>query len=283
MGVHPVSILTISIVTVIFRTLNFPTPVILASFTKDFHISEGAEQMASQWNSVPGLTPQIREDLRKIEQGLEVTIEGVERQEGTEMSWQDEANDVEYSEPVQPKRDCQIELQGALPETWIVKESVTGYQGHQTKCVRVTCRIIDPNVTTEHEEARPRLVFDQTFNIERHPYFNKKVGEVRFLSRGLLHSLEEALGFDPIFHDADGNPVEPRITRNGTKTAPNRPGIKQLLNPAFVSAYFTPEGVPNLEWSGKQVYCDLGIEESEDGQFPPRNRILRFKRAPAAV
>ena len=58
-------------------------------------------------------------------------------------------------------------------------------------------------------------------------------------------------------------------------------GIKRSLNPAFTQAYFTPEGSPNLEWTGKTVYADIDVERSE--QFGDKNRITRFKRAPVSV
>ena len=84
-----------------------------------------------------------------------------------------------------------------------------------------------------------------------------------------------------VFTNGDGQPVEPYITRTGRKVAPKGEGIKRSLNPAFIQAYFTADGHPNLEWAGKVVYADIGVEESE--QFGDRNRIQRFKPTPVTV
>ena len=109
--------------------------------------------------------------------------------------------------------------------------------------MKLTCTIADPStVRTEQETMRPRLTIEHHMNVARYPYLDKKSGEVKWLGRQGLYDLEEAFGFDPVFTNGDGQPVEPFITRTGRKVAPKGEGIKRSLNPAFTQAYFTTEG-----------------------------------------
>ena len=201
------------------------------------------------------------------------------------MSWQDESDEVILTEPVQPKKDCKLEIISAESAEWKVKEAskggAPGHEGEVYQAMKLTLSITDPSVTTEHDGSRPRLTLDHQFNIDKYPYLDKKSGTVKLLHRQHLYDLEEAFGFDPLFTNESGEAVEPYITRNGRKVAPKGEGIHRKLNPSFVSAYFTSEGKPNLEWQGKTVFADIGIEASE--QFGDRNKVLRFKKAPVSV
>lgn len=201
------------------------------------------------------------------------------------MGWQDEGDDVQFSEPILAKKDCQVRIDAAEATEWKVKETAKGgapgYEGQAFKALKLTCTITDASVQTEHEGGKPRLTLEHQFNIDRYPYLDKKTGTVKWLGRQALYDLEEAFGFDPIFTTADGQPVDPFITRTGRKVAPKVEGVKRHLNPDFLSAYFTPDGTPNLEWAGKTVHADIDVERSE--QFGDKNVIKRFKAVPVTV
>src|SRR3972149_4472281 len=78
-----------------------------------------------------------------------------------------------------------------------------------------------------------------------------KAGEVQWMGRTGLYGLETSLGFDPVYVNGSGQPVEPFIAKDGRKLAPKGEGIKRQLNPSFMSAFVTAEGHPNLAWAGK--------------------------------
>lgn len=198
------------------------------------------------------------------------------------MSWQQEQDEVQFSEPVLEKRDCRMEIVAVESTSWTAKEGTGEYAGISYPAMKLTLTITDPDVQTEHEGARPRLTVEHQCNLAQYPYRDKKTGEVKKLGRASLYELEEALGFDPVFTNGDGQVVEPFITRTGRKLAPKGvEGVKRQLNQDFVSAYFTADGGPNLEWAGRAVYADLGLERSD--QFGDRNVIRRFKAAPVGV
>lgn len=201
------------------------------------------------------------------------------------MRWQDESDEVVLTECILAKKDCQVEIVAAEPTEWKVKEAAKGgapgHEGEAYKAMKLTLQITDQDIQTEHEGSRPRLTLEHQFNVEKYPYLDKKSGAVKWLGRQNLYDLEEAFGFDPLFTNGDGQPVDAYVTRTGRKVAPKGEGIHRKLNPAFVSAYFTAEGIPNLEWAGKMVYADIGVEESE--QYGNRNRINRFKRVPVTA
>ena len=201
------------------------------------------------------------------------------------MGWRDEQDDQIMSEPILAKRDCKLEITAAESAEWKVKEAskggAPGHEGEVYQAMKLTLLITDPDIQTEHENARPRLTIEHQLNVAKYPYLDKKSGTVKWLGRANLYELEEAFGFDPIFTNGDGQSVEAYVTRTGRKVAPKGEGIKRQLNPDFTSAYFTTDGVPNLEWAGKTVYADIGVEPSE--QFGDRNRVQRFKRTPVSV
>ncbi len=195
------------------------------------------------------------------------------------MPWQDESDDVLVTEPILAKKDCKVRIDSVEKTSWTVKEGVPGYSGKSYAALKGTATIIDEQVQTEHEGARPRLSLDFQFNLEKYPFVDRKTGEIRFMGKGSLYELQEALGFDPVFQDAQGQPVAPYVTKAGRKVAPKGEGIKQVINPDFLTAYFTPEGEPKLEFAEQVVYADIGVERSE--QYGDKNVIKRFKRAPA--
>ena len=198
------------------------------------------------------------------------------------MGWQDDADVVSFSGPIQAKKDCKLRIDFAEGTTWKVKESVPSHAGEEYKAIKLTCTITDENIQTEGENIKPRLVLEHQFNLDRYPYLSKKTGAIEWLGRQNLYDLEEAFGFDPIFVNGDGSEVEPYVTRNGRKVAPKVEGVKRKLNAAFTAAYFNEYGIPTPDaWINREVYADIGIEANE--QYGDRNRILRFKKAPVSV
>lgn len=201
------------------------------------------------------------------------------------MRWQEEQDDVVMTEPILAKKDCKLEIAAVESAEWKVKElakgGAPGHEGEVYQAMKMTLTITDQNVQTEHEGSRPRLTIEHQCNVDKYPYLDKKSGTVRWLGRANLYELEEAFGFTPVFTNGSGQAVEPFITRTGRKVAPRGEGIKRTLNQDFVQAYFNADGTPNLEWGGKTVYADVGVEESE--QFGDRNRIQRFKPTPVNV
>ena len=235
-------------------------------------------------NRLAGLTPQVQTELQALMTQFGIGEEQLTLEEGA-MSWQQEQDDVVVTEPIVAQRDVKLEIVSAERAEWTVKAAgeggAPGHEGEAFKAMKLTLQITDPTVQTEHEGARPRLTLEHQMNLDRYPYLDKKSGGVRWLGRANLYELEEAFGFDPVFTNGEGQPVEPYITRNGRKMAPRGEGIKRSLNPAFTQAYFTPDGNPSLEWSGRTVYADVAIEKDE--RYGDRNRIQRFKRPPVAV
>ena len=224
-----------------------------------------------------GLPSEVQQKIREWCRELEL----INPKEEWQM-WQDEQDEVVSYGPIVPQKDVKLMIDVAEATVWKVKESVPGHVGEEYPAMKLTCTIADPStVRTEQETMRPRLTIEHQMNVARYPYLDKKSGEVKWLGRQGLYDLEEAFGFDPVFTNGDGQPVEPLITRTGRKVAPKGEGIKRSLNPAFTQAYFTSDGSPNLEWTGKTVYADIDVERSE--QFGDKNRITRFKRVPVSV
>ena len=200
--------------------------------------------------------------------------------------WNEESDDVIVTEPIVAKKDCKLEIVAAETTEWKVKEAskggAPGYEGQAFQPMKLTLSITDEDIQTEHEGAKARLVIEHQFNLAKYPYLEKKSGTVKWMGRQALYDLEEAFGFEPLFTDAQGQKVEPYLTRSGRKVAPKSvEGAKRKLNPEFIAAYFTAEMVPNLEWAGKTVYADVDVERSE--QFGDKNVIKRFKATPVTV
>jgi len=194
------------------------------------------------------------------------------------MPWQDEADDIQFSGPIKPKKGCKVRIDNVASSVWTVKEGVEGHEGDTTPAIKVMCTIID-DVEVEQEGTKPKMNVDFITNLARHPYLSKKTGEVEFMGRAGLYGIEEAFGFDPVFKNALGEVVEPFISsRTGRKSAPKGvEGVKRVLNPDFHAAYFNGDE-PSAEWTGKEVYANIDIERSE--QYGDKNVIRRFVVAP---
>ena len=199
-------------------------------------------------------------------------------EEQVQGNWQDAGDDVQFFEPLKAQDKVQAEIDFVEKSTWKVKEGVTGYEGMEFKAMKVTLKITDESVETEHADAKPRLTVEDVFNIEKYPYLDKKDFKVKFLNRNKLFQIEEALGFEPLFTDKTGQEVAPHITKNGNKVAPKVEGVKRVLNRDFASAYFNQDGSPIVDnWVGKKLLIDLEVEKSE--QFGDKNRVKRYRKA----
>ena len=92
-----------------------------------------------------------------------------------------------------------------------------------------------------------------------------------------------------MFVGAEGQPLEPHVTKTGRKVAPKVEGVKRRINPDFFDAYFKPfetedDGVvvtkllPVVDnWVGKEILADIELEHDE--QYGSKNVVKRFKKA----
>ena len=181
----------------------------------------------------------------------------------------EEADDVQFSEAILAQKGVKMKVGFVERTEW--EEKTAG---------KLTLKIDDMNVKTEHADAKPRLTIEDQFNIESFLYEDKKTGEVKKLGRTKLYQLEETFGFDPIF-TVGGNVVEPFVTKRGNKVAPKVEGVKRIVNPSFFKAYFNMDGSPIVDsFVDKTIYADIEVESSE--QFGDRNVIARYVKAPIA-
>lgn len=184
-----------------------------------------------------------------------------------------ETDDVQFSEPIKAQKNVRCGITFAEKVTW--KNKV---DGQEYDALKLTLQISDDSVTTEHDDAKPKLTIEDQFNLVQYPYTDKKTGQVKKLGRQKLFQLEKAFGFDPIFQ-VEGQPVEPFVTRNGNKVAPKIAGVGQILNPDFASAYFSESRTPDLNnWVGKTLYANIGVETSE--QYGSKNIVEAYVKAP---
>lgn len=185
-----------------------------------------------------------------------------------------EADDVQFSEPIMAQKGVKLKVNFAEATKWKSKVDDVEYEA-----MKLTLDIDDSSVKTEHADAKPRYTIIDQFNLSQFPYTDKKTGEIKKLGRSKLYQLEESFGFDPIFM-VNGEKVEPFITRTGSKRAPKIEGVKRVLNPEFMDAYFNGNGSPKMEnWAGKQLYANVGVETSE--QFGDKNVIEAYVKAPS--
>lgn len=184
-----------------------------------------------------------------------------------------ETDDVQFSEAILAQKGVRCGIISAEKVLW--KNKV---DGQEYSAIKLKLQISDDTVRTEHADAKPKLNLEDQFNIVSYPYIDKKTGETKKLGRQKLLQLEKAFGFDPIFQ-VNGQTVEPFVTKNGNKVAPKIEGVKQIINPDFFNAYFDENGNPKSELVGKTVYCNIGVETSE--QFGSKNIVEAYVKAPA--
>ena len=191
----------------------------------------------------------------------------------------EEADDVQFSEAILAQKGVKMKVGFVERTEW--EEKTAGVKnGIKKAACKLTLKIDDMNVKTEHADAKPRLTIEDQFNIESFLYEDKKTGEVKKLGRTKLYQLEETFGFDPIF-TVGGNVVEPFVTKRGNKVAPKVEGVKRIVNPSFFKAYFNMDGSPIVDsFVDKTIYADIEVESSE--QFGDRNVIARYVKAPIA-
>lgn len=202
------------------------------------------------------------------------------------MTWNDDSDAVQFSEPILAKKDVKVRIDFAEPAEWEVKvkdkwsdadrEAMREFVGKKFKAMGLNLTITDSDVKTEHADAKPKVSLTTQLNLDKYPF--PKDGTVQYMGRQGLYDLQGALGFDPVFV-VNGRQVEPYITKTGNKVAPKIEGVKQVINPDFFSAYFNPDGTVNpTNWIDKVIYVDVELERNE--QYGDRNNVTRFKRRP---
>lgn len=193
---------------------------------------------------------------------------------------------VVFREPIKAQKDVKVKITNVENSTWKPKPQVVGVatdEGVTLKdsynACKVSVMIADDSVSCENADAIPKSQIDDQFNIQQYPFVdNKKGGKLGWMPRSKLFQLEKAFGFEPCFEDANGNKLEPFITRNGNKVAPKVDGVGQVLNPDFVGAYMNEDGTINpTNWVGKEIRVDVGMESSE--QYGDKNVIKNYKKA----
>lgn len=191
------------------------------------------------------------------------------------MGLRDNRDKVEFKEVILDQKKVACEIVDAIPMDWTAKEGTGEFAGKKYRAMKLQINITDPSIQTENSDARPKTLIDDVMNLERFPYVSKEDGSVQWLRTGKLYQLEKAFGFDPCFEDADGNDLEPYVTRTGNKVAPKVDGVRQKLNPDFVQAYFNEDDSPKtLEWAGKKIRVDIGTRKSE--QFGDKNTAKNY-------
>ena len=190
-------------------------------------------------------------------------------------TFQDQEDDVIFSEPIKAKDECKVKIIFAeLSKPWTVKQGVTGYEGQQYPVMKLTLQIIDTDVECEHEDAKPRLVIEDRFCLEKYPCM--KEDKLQWIERQKLYDLESAFGFEPLYV-VNEERVEPFITKNGNKVAPKIAGVKHKLNPDFAFTYFDNNGIPKVDnWVDKELLAKVEVEKSET--YGDKNVIKRYKR-----
>lgn len=185
----------------------------------------------------------------------------------------DEQDDVQFSEPIVAQKGVKLKVSFVEKTVW--KNKV---DGKEYDACKLTLQIDDSSVKTEHADAKPKLIIEDQFNIERYPYLDKNTGEQKMLGKIKLYQLETALGFEPVFK-VNGEVVAPYITRTGNKVAPKIEGVKRSVNEKFFDAYYNQDGSPTIDnWIDKTIYADVQVEVSE--QFGNKNVIARYVKAP---
>ena len=188
------------------------------------------------------------------------------------MGLRDEQRTPDVYENILEKKDCKIRIEGASLHDWTPKEA-TGVT-EKTRAMKLEITITDDNVQTENSDAKPARKIDDYINLAPHPYVNKD-GEKAMLRPNKVYQLQRAFGFDPLFVDDEGSPVEPKITKTGNKVCPA--GAHEKLNPDFLDAYFDESDEPKFgSFEGKEIIAHVGVGKGT-AEFGPRNEIKAYK------
>jgi hypothetical protein len=168
---------------------------------------------------------------------------------------------------VEPLEDCDLAIRDAVRHDWKRAD------GSKTLAMKVTLDIVDSRAKCANVDAKPRQIVDY-INLEVHP---PQAEGKRSTSISKAIGLMKALGFEPTFKDDAGNEVEPRINRNGNKSAPEGASIN--FNKEFIEAYFDKDADGNESpkfgvWSDLKVRANLKIEENEE--FGNKNAVKSY-------
>jgi len=195
-----------------------------------------------------------------------------------------ERDEVIFREPIKKQNDVRVRIEFAEGTEWRPKDAVKemGEVADSYKACKLTLAIVDPSsVQCEREDSIPKTIIEESFNVQKYPYVNKKTGTLAWMNRGKLFDLEGAFGFEPCFVGKDGEKLEPVITRTGNKVAPKVEGVARVLNPDFVQNYFHEDMTVNpTNWIGQEILADVNVKT--DDQFGDKNVIARYKK-PAAL
>ena len=78
--------------------------------------------------------------------------ERITQEAWNQMGMRDEADVVQFAEPILPKRDCKVRIDAAEGVTWTVKEHVPEHAGEDYPAMKLTVTIIDQEIELEHPE-----------------------------------------------------------------------------------------------------------------------------------
>ena len=184
------------------------------------------------------------------------------------------------SEPIQPKKECAIQFVDVEGTVWTAKEGAGEFAGKDFGAMKVQVSIVDKDISTENPDAKPKLVFDDVFNIETYPYEDKKTGSVRWMSPNKLYQLQEAFGFETVYKDSQGNVLEPRVSKAGKKYAPKGEDVHRHLNQDFLDAYFDSNDKPVvLNWVNKTIKCNIDYKkqsQDDEEQYGKKNTVSSY-------
>ena len=198
------------------------------------------------------------------------------------MGLLDQRQKSDVYEAIKAKKDCEIEILNAeMGKSWKHKtqaDSGSYKVPGETRVMKLTIQITDSNVETENSDAKPRRKIEDMVILEPHPYVDQKDGTTKYMKLEKLFQLQQFLGFDPKFVDAEGNEVEPYVSRTGRKSCPK--GASIALRPEFVKAYFDDSEEPRFDaWMNLKGVASVGLKkqsEEETMQYGAKNEVKRY-------
>lgn len=187
------------------------------------------------------------------------------------MGLRDEVRTPDVYEPILEKKDCKVRILGAETKPWKPKVG-TGVE-KETNAMKLQIEITDEDARCENADAKPSKRIDDYINLEKHPYVGKD-GEVAYMGTSKVYQLEQALGFEPVFVDKSGKPVDAHITKTGKKVCPE--GASQKLNADFLEAYFDANDCPVFgAWEGKEIVAHVGMGKASE-EFSAKNEVKKY-------
>lgn len=198
------------------------------------------------------------------------------------MSLRNTTTTPDVYEAIKPKKDCRITILSAeMGKSWRHKVAVPaeGYKvPGETRVMKLTIQITDDSVETENVDAKPKRRIDDMVILEQHPYVDSRDGVQKVMKLEKLFQLQQFLGFEPLFVNAHGQPVEPYVTKTGRKTCPK--GASIAFQPAFLDAYFDANEEPRFDaWMNLEGVASIGLKkqsEEETLQYGAKNEVKSY-------